>query len=172
MISIKEIKEAANRWYEISGKINIYNAEKAIEKCEVLEALGEEWGYKIPYNFTVCKKPYITNSSTKYKFGDDEWVVVWDNGNIGRFQFVADEYYGCVTDEWLAFLEELESYEPLDQDPCNCRKIYNIENGKRLMENYEEICKRTEEVMGEKIKIAKLEKLKREIAKLEVEEEA
>lgn len=171
MRTVKEIREIATAWAKLSSEIRSYSVDNTLDECDRLEALGEKWGYKIPYDFKVKKKPRIANSSTYYEFDENEYYVVWDNGNIGRLQFVSENYYDDVTEEWQQFLAELDSYEPLDSDPYNCRKIYSIENGKRLMNDYADICERTREAMQEKIKKAKVEKLKRQLEELEAEVE-
>ena len=170
MRTIKEIKEIATAWRELSREIHENNEDRVLNECYALEALEEEWGYRIPYHFSVRKCPHITNSSTHYDFDDGKYYVIWDNGNVGRYQFVDGVAYDYVDEEWEQFIAELDSYEPLDSDPYNDRKVYNIENGKRLMDDYEDICKRTREAMNKKIKKCKFEKLKRELEKLEAEE--
>lgn len=170
MRSVKEIREIATAWRELTREIYNSSVGSTLDECNRLEALGEEWGYKIPYDFRVAKgKPYISNSSTHYEFDTNEYYVVWDNGNVGRLQFVSENYYDDVTEEWRQFLAELDSYEPLGSDPYNCHRIYSIENGKRLMNDYAEICKRTREAMNKKVKKRELERLKNRIAKMEAE---
>ena len=170
MRTVKEIKVAAEAWQKVSSEIHEYYPNDVIEKCDVLEALGKEWGYRMPYHFSVRKRPHVTNSSTHYDFDDDKYYVVWNNGNVGRYQFVDGVAYDYVDEEWEQFIAELDSYEPLDSDPYNDHKVYSIENGKRLMNDYEDICKRTREAMNKKIKKCKFERLKKELEKLEAEE--
>lgn len=169
MRTIKEIKEIAIAWKELSREIRNSSVDNVLDECNILEAIGEGWGYKIPYDFDVKKKPHITNASAHYEFDDNEYYVVWDS--VSRLQFVHEDYYYDVTEEWQQFLAELDSYEPLDSDSYNCRKIYSIENGKRLMNDYADICERTREAMQKKVKKAKVERLKRELEELEAEVE-
>ena len=146
-----------------------------IEACEKLKVLGYEWGEEITYpDFSVVKKPYITNSNTKYQFEDDKYYIVWDNGNIGRLQFVRQDYWWNVGDEWQEFIDKLMLYDPVDYDTLNCRMIFDIENGKRLLNDYPAITAETRKKMGQKIKVLKLEKAKKEYEKLleEMENEA
>ena len=152
-----------------------HNPGDILTACEKLKALGYKWGDDICFrDFSITKKPYITNSSTHYKFEDDKYYIVWNNGNVGRLQFVSQEYWWDVTDEWQEFRDRLMSYNPLDADPHNCNIIYDIENGKKVIEDYPEIVKQTREKMKQKTKRLQLEKAKKDYEKLleEVGDEA
>lgn len=170
MRTVKEIREIATAWKELSKEIYNGDVDAVLDRCDMLEALGEEWGYKIPSHFNVRKCPRITNSSTHYDFNDGKYYVTWNNGNVGKYQFVDSEVHDYVDEEWEQFIAELDGYKPLDSDPYHDRKIYSFENGKRLMNDYEDICKRTMKAMSKKVKKRKLEKLKRELERLEAEE--
>lgn len=148
-----------------------YYANTADEMMSILaklEVLGLEWGDRlaIPNDFRITKGYYLTNSKMQYKKRDDEWYIQWDNGNVGRLQFVREKYWGLVEDEWKAFYAELLSYNPLDYDPMNCHIIYDIENGKKVMANYKDICKRTQDAMDAKVKAAQVKELEEQLAKL------
>lgn len=138
-----------------------------IDTCDKLEALGREWGEAVcPRDFLVVKRYHICNSTTKYQPKDETWYVIWDNGNIGRLQFVSDKYWYAVEDEWNEFKNKLLSYNPLDYDKMNDFIVYDIENGKRLMEDYQQICDETKSKMQAKIKRVQLEKAREEYEKL------
>ena len=171
MRTVKEIKEIATAWKELSREMCDFSVESVINECNMLEALGEEWGYEIPCCFRVIKGGHMTMSSTYYKFDDDEYYVHWDSG-IGRLQFVTGEYYDDIKEEWQQFLAKLNDYKPLDSDIYNNHIVYDVENGKRLMNDYNDICEQTREVIQKKIKKVRTEKLKKELEELEAENEA
>lgn len=138
-----------------------------IETCDKLEALGRKWGEAVcPKDFLVVKQYHICNSSTGYQPKDNTWYVIWDNGNIGRLQFVSDEYYYDVQDEWEDFKNRLLSYNPLDYDKMNDFNVYDIENGKRLMTDYQQICDETLAKMKDKIKQIRLKEAKEKYERL------
>lgn len=144
-----------------------YEAEQIITNCDILDAMGWEFGHQSSYkDFRIRKGYYITNNGTGHKPNNDEWYVEWDNGNVGRLQFVSSEWWGYVGDEWDNFYKELMSYNPINYDPLNCHIIYDVENGKRILEDYKDICKRTREAIEKKLKQAKVEKAKKELERL------
>ena len=138
-----------------------------IETCDKLEALGRKWGEAVcPRDFSIEKRYHICNSSTGYQPKDDTWYVIWDNGNIGRLQFVSNKYYSDVQDEWEEFKNRLLSYNPLDYDDMNNFNVYDIENGKRLMADYQQICNETLAKMTDKIKQVQLKEAKEKYERL------
>lgn len=63
-----------------------------IYAAEKLKALGLEWGDRIQYrDFRIRKNYYITNSATGYKPNKEEFYIEWDNGNVGRLQYICKE---------------------------------------------------------------------------------
>ena len=148
-----------------------WNPGEIIETCNKLKALGLNWGDKIYYDdFKIVKgKYYLANSKTGYVLDKDSYYIVWSNGNIGRLMFVPYEYYDCVDDEWREFFDTLLSYSPLDYDETNCNIIYDVENGKRLLADYDNIYKETREKMNNKVKHGKLKAMETEYARLKSE---
>lgn len=111
----------------------------------------------------------LTNSKTKYNHDNGSPLVVWSE-SCGRLAFVSNEYYSDIDDEWENFIKVLKSYDPLDYDELNDTYIYNVENGKRLIHDYDNITKDLYQAIGNKIKqvqlkekITKYEKLKAEL---------
>lgn len=146
-----------------------------IDAAEKLKALGLEWGAKIEYpDFRIRKNYYMTNSATGYKPNKDEYYIEWDNGNVGRLQFVRQDYWFAVEDEWADFLSVLKSYDPVDYDPLNCHMVFEVENGKRLIKDYPEICKETRQRMNKKINSIRLKEMEKQYKALleEVSEDA
>ena len=138
-----------------------------IDTCDKLEALGRKWGEAVcPRDFLVTKGYHICNSATGHRSKDDTWYVVWDNGNIGRLQFVSDKYYYDVQNEWEEFKNRLLSYNPLDYDKLNDFIVYDLENGKRLMADYKQICEETLAKMKDKIKQIQLKEAKEKYERL------
>ena len=164
----KNILDARGRYYGYGNTPN-----DIISTCEKLKALGYKWGDILPGNhFRMSKKYYLSNSATQYQPEEDTYYIEWDNGNVGRLQFVSDTYWHYVGDEWEEFLNEMRSYNPVDYDPLNCHIIYGIENGKKVIADYNDICNRTQEKMRQKIRAVQIEQKKKELEKLLSEQES
>lgn len=140
-----------------------------LDTCEKLKILGYEWGDPLPDpDFKICKGNYyvLTNPVTKYNFDPDKYYIHWDNGNIGQFQFVSERIF---YEGFEKFLNKLHSYNPLDWDPYNCHIIYNIEDGKRLIDDYADIVKATREEAAEVTKKYRERQLEEELKRLRSE---
>lgn len=180
MLEIDEVIERCEQYQEVLDQTRGHYYDGSypaaiIEHCRKLRIMGLKWGDKLPsghFRLVHGSKFYITNSGKKFHPDVNEYYIEWDNGNIGRLQFVRDEYWGDVTEEWEAFREELMSYDPVDYDPLNCRIFYNIENGKRVMEAYKDICDRTATKMRVKIRQADIKKKQAELEMLLASQEA
>lgn len=169
----KIIKDYDNLISESKGLGYGYFEEDVKNTIETMEILRIPWGEKIriPNDFRVKGKPYLVNSKTHFKFSENENYIVWDNGNIGRLQFgdFSGNLYKEIDEEWAEFEEKLLSYQPLDYDLMNCRIIYNIENGKRLIHDYENICSEVQSKIRVKVKKHEIEKMKRKLEELQKE---
>lgn len=163
--------------YEKIRKCNaygyIYYSSNIIEICNKLKAMGLNWGDKLTTSnhFYVAKFECMANPATDYIPTDpDEFYVHWDNGNIGRLQFTTIDYWGYLGDEWREFKNTLKSYNPVDWDDLNNHMVFKIEDGKRLMNDYKDICKETQEKINTKIKTSVkaliIEKKKKELEEL------
>ena len=147
-----------------------------LEIIDKLEAFGLEWGDTSVvgsyYQFSVSKgKFHLTNSRTYFAANENEYYIHWKN-NCGAYLFVSgSDAYHAVQDEYHEFLDKLMQYNPLDYDLANRRIVYDIENGKKLMEDYPSIIKETEEKMKKKLRAARLERAKAEYEKLLAESE-
>ena len=167
-MNLKEATKICNEYYNLTRN-NVYGTYAPYEMmsvCEKLAALGLEWGDPINYeDFYICKGNdyHLSNSATHYKFDKNTYYIHWDNGNIGKYQFVGDFGYHLIDDEWNEFKEILMSYKPLDYDSYNCHIIYDVENGKRLIKDYKDICKRVKEKVAKKVKEAQIQKKLKEI---------
>lgn len=111
----------------------------------------------------------LTNSKTKYNHDNGSPLVVWSE-SCGRLAFVSNKYYSDIDDEWENFIKVLKSYDPLNYDELNDTYIYNVENGKRLIHDYDNITNDLNQAIENKIKqvqlqekITKYEKLKAEL---------
>lgn len=175
MLNIKEAKRIITE-YDNLRKNRPYgygdSSSAMLETCKKLEALSLEWGDQVYYpDFLICNGEFnVLNSATHYEFDPDKYYIHWDNGNIGRLMFINNTYYYSITDdEWDEFLATLRSYNPLDYDMLNCHIVYDIENGKKVMADYKDICDRTRNKMNAKIKAAEIEKKRQEIERLQKE---
>ena len=148
-----------------------WNPGEIIDTCKKLKALGLNWGDQIYYDdFNIVKgNYYLVNSKTKYVPDRDSYYIIWSNGNIGKYQFVTSNYYDDVEDEWREFKDTLLSYSPLDWDENHNKIVYNVENGKKVMADYDNICKKTREKIELKIKQKKLELMRTEFERLKSE---
>lgn len=173
-MTLDERLELATKYDEVFGQ-EYKDVQTIIEECKQLKVLGYDWGEvqfgtygKIHGDFILYKGGRnLSNRTTKYRFDDEEYYIHWDNGNVGRYMFLVDaDYSEEETKIWEEFRSELISYNPLDYDGYNCHMIYNIEDGKRLMNDYEDICDRTREKFRKYSTKKKLEKAKEKYEKL------
>lgn len=174
-MTLTEIKEVAKRFEEIRNTEHYtYGAHyprDVLDACEQLEVLGREWGDPLPSgDFRMYKGTsyHICNSATHYIPGKDQWTIHWDNGNVGRLQFVGNKYYNTVAHEWDEFLRRMRE-GCVDYDPLNCHIVYDIENGKKIMEEYDDICKETKIAMSKVIKKKQLQEAEKELERLREE---
>ena len=147
--------------------------------CEYADELDMEVGKsyypRIEYGFFVInsqikvgKKYHLTNSTTNYEQNGNDSIVIWSE-SCGRLAFVNSEYWWTIADEWEDFMNVLMSYNPLDYDKINNNYIYDLENGKRLINDYNEIVKDFQKKADKKIKEAELEKKKKQLEQLQKE---
>jgi hypothetical protein len=117
--------------------------------CEYADELGIELknGYypRIEYGYFVInsqikvgKKYHLSNSATKYEQNGNDSIVIWSE-SCGRLAFVNSDYWWDIEDEWNNFKDVLKSYNPLDYDEINNNYIYDLEHGKQLINDYNEI---------------------------------
>jgi len=175
-MKLDEIINICNQYMEIMNEIKKpthSNPNEIVEDCKKMKAFGyDEWEQPIiPYDFTIYKGNayYLHNSATKYKFDPDKYYIHWSNGNIGRLQFTTEEYYCVVEEEWQEFKDIMLSYNPVDYDMLNCHIIYDIENGKKVMEDYKKICNEIGNKMNKKIKQIKIQKMEEQLKELKGE---
>jgi hypothetical protein len=141
-----------------------YHPSELLETCNQLKVLGYKWGDRIRKDdFRMTKGFCITNSSTKYESDKDTYYVHWDNGNVGAYQFVSGtEEYSAIQDEFKEFKDKLMSYGVVDWDDMNDHIVFDVEHGKKVMEEYDSILKETKEKMSIKLKQLKAERAKKE----------
>lgn len=172
---ITNVKAICEAYLDIQKSCGVgygFHAYDIIKSCEKLEVMGWEWGHRLEYpHFCIRQGYYLTNKGTAHESNPSEWYVVWDNGNVGRLQFVTYGYnvYETIEDEWNEFRAKLMSYDPLNYDPLNCCIVYNIENGKRILEDYNDICNATLEKIRKKIAFKELEDARKRVEKLEAD---
>lgn len=151
-------------------------AEKNLLLCEYAEELNMELtdGYypRIEYGYFVVNlqikvgKTYnLTNSATKYKHNETDSIVIWSESR-GRLAFVGDAYWWDVGNEWENFMSVLKSYNPLDYDEINNNYIYDVEHGKKLINDYDEIVRDFMEKVNKKVKEVQLANKKKELEQL------
>lgn len=159
-----EVGETAHRSY---GRTE----QDYIEACDKLEALGLEWGDPLcrSGHFQIKRGSEVFPSSYT-PFDSDTFYIVWDNFNVGRAQFAAGEFYHCTAEEWNWFWDKLLSYKPLDVDLYHHRMTFSICNGKKLMRDYDGICKDMKRKCELKIRQEKIRRLKEELRELEAEQ--
>lgn len=143
-----------------------------IEMCEKLKALGIEWGETVclPHDFDIVKNPHLSNPTLNYQINNNEWYILWGNGRCGQSWFAPRAYWDVVQTEWREFQCAMLAFGALDYDLKHDRIIYNIENGKKVIESYADLCKRTQEAMNKKVKAEQIRRKQAELAKLMEEE--
>ncbi len=116
----------------------------------------------------VGNKYYLTNSRTKYTHNKTDKVIVWD-AHCGRLEFVSSDHWYDIEEEWNWLKDVLISYSPLDYDEINNKYVYNVENGKRLISDYDAIDSKFKEKINKKIKAIELENKKKQFFMLQQE---
>ena len=173
-MTIDERLELATKYDEVFGEECWKSPKTIIEECNKLKILGCDWGEirfgeygRIGKDFRLYKDGNLTNQNTNYEFDNQKYYIHWDNGNIGRLMFLNyADYSEEETKIWEEFKTELMSYHPLDYDHLNCHIVYDIENGKKVMADYKNICKKTSEKFSKYIKKRELQKAKEKYEKL------
>ena len=108
----------------------------------------------------------LTNHSTNFVPNGTDTLVIW-RADAGRCDFCSSEYWYNIDEEWKWFHSILKSYNPLDYDEINSTYLYNLENGKKLIDDYLEIKHKLNEKLRNKIKMVQIEKKKKELEMLE-----
>jgi hypothetical protein len=130
--------------------------------CEYADELGIELNkgyyptmqsgyFVINSQIKIGKEYYLANSTTRYKQNGEDSIVIWSE-SCGRLAFVSDRYWWDIEDEWKEFMNVLKSYEPLDYDELNNNYIYDMEHGKKLIQDYDRIVKDFMSKVNRKIK--------------------
>ena len=145
-----------------------YSSELGIE-------LGNRYYPKIEYGYFVINQQIkagkyylLTNTETHYEQNKKDTIIIWSEP-CGRLAFVADKYWSSVDEEWREFMDVLKSYSPIDYDSLNNTYIFDLENGKRLIANYERIKNDFIEKANKKIKETKIKQKKKELERLQAE---
>lgn len=173
---IKAIKEYL-RYFPNSS-----DAKNNLMMCEYADELGVKlnggyypnvnYGYfAINSQIKAGKKYYLTNSNTQYKMNGEDTIIIWSE-SCGRLAFVHDKYWWDIEDEWNDFMDVLMSYDPLDYDELNNTYIYDLEHGKRLIRDYNDIVEDFQKKVRKKIKAVDLANKKKELERLQKELEA
>lgn len=150
--------------------------------CEYADELGLELnrGYYPKIDCDYClvnrqiklgKKYKLTNSTTKYKQNGKNTIIIWHESS-GTLFFVEPEYWSDIEDELQELKNVLKSYNPLDYDELNEDYIYDIENGKRLIADYDKIVSDFWNKVDKKIKDVKLERKREQLELLKSELES
>lgn len=122
--------------------------------------------FQVNEQIVACKRYYLINSATNYQQNYEDTLVVWTE-SCGKYMFVdKSKYLPIIEDEWNEFIDILKSYNPLDYDEINDAYIYDVENGKKLINDYNEIVENIREKINKKIKKNELEEKKKELEKL------
>lgn len=119
-------------------------------------------------NIRTFKKYQLTNSTTKYEQNGKDTLIVWSE-RCGRLAFVDEKYWYNIEDEWNEFMNIFKSYNPVDYDEINNNYIYNVENGKKLIKDYDMIINDFKEKISKKINDVKLREKKEQLEKLKKE---
>ena len=96
-------------------------------------------------------------------------LVVGVYFNHGRLGYVTEKYYYDIEDEWKWFTDKLLAYNPVDYDLANDYFVYDTENGRKILLDFEKIEEELKIKIQAKILKVKLERKKAEIEKLKKE---
>ena len=159
---------------------NDANAKNNLLLCKYSNELGIELGNmyypKIEHGYFVINRQIkagkyyrLTNTTTHYEHNKKDTVIIWHEP-CGRLAFVDDKYWYSVDEEWKEFMDVLKSYSPLDYDSLsNTYYIFDLENGKRLIADYERIKNDFIEKANKKIKETDIKQKKKELERLQSE---
>lgn len=158
---------------------NDYYARDNLLLCEYADELGIELknGYypRIEYGYFVInsqikvgKEYHLSNSATKYRQNGNDSIVIWSE-SCGRLAFVNNDYWWNIEDEWNDFKDVLKSYNPLDYDEINNNYIYDLEHGKQLINDYNEIIRNFRNKLDKKITEVEIANKKKELERLQKE---
>ena len=147
--------------------------------CEYANELGMElknsYYPRIEYGYFVVnsqikvgKKYHLTNSTTKYEQNGQDNIVIW-NEPCGRLAFVDRDYWYDIENEWKDFMDVLKSYNPLDYDEINNNYIYDVEHGKKLINDYDKIVHDFMDKVNKKVKEVQFANKKKELERLQKE---
>lgn len=150
-------------------------AQQNLILCECSELLGIKLngsyyprvkGERYCVNDQIFLSKYydLTNHSTDFVPNGD-MLIIW-KAESGKCDFCMSEYWYDIDEEWNWFISVLKSYNPLDYDEINNTYIYNLENGKNLIDDYVKIKHTFDEKLKSKIKAVQIEKKKKELEKL------
>lgn len=137
-------------------------------KWQAYPNIYNEKTIKINSKLEASKSYYLTNKTTNYEHNNVDTVVIWDTG-CGRLEYVNSDYWYDIENEWQEFMDVLKSYEPLDYDEVNNRYVYSLENGKRLIEAYDELEEAFKDKLNRKIKAVQLAQKKKQMELLQKE---
>lgn len=127
--------------------------------------------FEINGQIKAGKKYHLVNSNTHYIQNGVDIIIIWHE-SCGRLAFVDDAYWYTIDDEWKEFMKTLLSYEPLDWDELNNTYIFDVENGKRLIEDYKQILNEFMDKCHVRIKAYQIEQKRKELERLQKELEA
>ena len=158
---------------------NDTNAKNNLLLCKYSSELGIElegkyypniqYGYFVINQQIKAGKYYrLTNTTTHYEQNKKDTIIIW-NEPCGRLAFVDDKYWNSVCEEWNEFMDVLKSYSPIDYDYLNNTYIFDLENGKRLIADYERIKNDFIEKANKKIKETDIKQKKKELERLQSE---
>ena len=155
------------------------SAKNNLMLCEYSSEIGIklEGGYypNIKYGYFVINQQIkagkyyrLTNTTTHYEQNKKDTIIIW-NEPCGRLAFVANKYWSAVDEEWGELMDVLKSYSPIDYDSLNNTYIFDLENGKRLIADYERIKNDFIEKANKKIKETDIKQKKKELERLQSE---
>ena len=159
------------------------NAVNNLTLCQYADELGIESDRKSYYphmeygyfcvngQIKVGKKYHVVNSHTHHIQNGLDTIVIWHE-SCGRLGFVDRDYWYTIEDEWQELMQTLHSYKPLDWDELNSTFIFDLENGKRLIEDYKQILNEFMDKCHVRIKAYQLEQKRKELERLQKELEA
>ena len=116
----------------------------------------------------ATKKVHLINHAKDFVPNEIDTLIVW-HSTCGRLRFVNQQYWFCIQEEWEWLFDKLKEYKPLDYDETNNTFVYNVENGKRLIEDYTKITDELKTKLKQKILIFEKEKKMEELKKLQAE---
>ena len=152
-MTVKEAREIVDKYREITSQYSAFNIDTVIEW---LDALGLEWGAKLPdlKHFIIVYGSELTATD----ISPDMKYIYLDLGDLRTKCFYSFVSTKRINEVWNDFLKEFDKYNPVHKGDLYTL-VFTLSDGKDLVYDFPNILKKFEKKLH-------LEKNKKELAEL------